>query len=350
MTSAATSAIFLPDHSQLTIVSPSPIPRGTIFITHSDPRAGTVYAKWTVHLNNPTNIAPTAQSDRIAIVDAFTCTGQPHPDAVFLLYATLTWYFHLKPPAQNDPRPGAPYLDWRVTLERVGAFAHEDALAAAEQAGIVFMLRHPTEDIYYAHCMRRTFWQLSYPYIKLPSPCLYLITNNGVRAPLRPRPARDLYRRHIPALNAVLTFRLATLDDVDLLNKWMNQPRVSRFWGEEGPSEKTEQFLRKNLGYDHSFPVIGSWEEVVVRDGRVMESGIAEPFGYFEIYWVKEDRLGQYAKADDWERGLHVLIGEEKFRGSHRVKGWLGGLIHYCFCDDPRTMTVSLEPRVDNER
>jgi hypothetical protein len=72
--------------------------------------------------------------------------------------------------------------------------------------------------------------------------------------------------------------------------------------------------------------------------------------GILRFIGVKEDRLGQYCDAADWERGVHVLVGEERFRGEHRVKAWLGSLVHLCFLDDPRTMTVALEPRADNER
>ena len=85
-------------------------------------------------------------------------------------------------------------------------------------------------------------------------------------------------------------------------------------------------------------------------DGKLVETGKQEAFGYFEVYWVKEDRLGEYCNAENWERGLHVLVGEEKFRGEHRVRAWLGSLVHYCWLDDPRTMTVTLEPRADNDR
>lgn len=117
----------------------------------------------------------------------------------------------------------------------------------------------------------------------------------------------------------------------------MNDPRVSAAWGEGGPKEKQEKFLRNNLTSRHSFPVIGCW------DGK--------PFGYFEIYWVKEDRLGALiGGADNYDRGIHLLVGEQEYRGSHRVAIWLSALVHYCWLADPRTQTVMLEPRVDNEK
>jgi Acetyltransferase (GNAT) domain len=44
------------------------------------------------------------------------------------------------------------------------------------------------------------------------------------------------------------------------------------------------------------------------------------------------------------------LVGEEEFRGEHRVKAWLTSLAHWAFIQDYRTDAVVLEPRVDNER
>lgn len=128
------------------------------------------------------------------------------------------------------------------------------------------------------------------------------------------------------------------MTDLQLLHKWMNIPRVSNFWGEQGPQSHQEKFLQGNLTSKHSFPAIGLW------DGK--------PFGYFEIYWVREDTLGKYLgdSAGDYDRGVHVLVGEEEFRGIHRVKAWITSFAHWSFIQDYRTNAVVLEPRVDNER
>jgi RimJ/RimL family protein N-acetyltransferase len=347
----ATKTLFLSDSSQISTVSPIPNIAGVSFFSHLHPPTRQHYSKWTVSLSSSFANPPSLNTDVLRITDAITSDGQPHPDPVFVLYATLSWYFHLNAPATPPAGPGAPKKEWAVTIERAGLFAREEALAAAEQAGLLLLFDSAgPEQGLVPRAMKRAFWQISYPFMKLPSPVVYTISPPAVRHPIRPRPARNLYRRHVPALNAILTFRLARLDDAPLVNKWMNNPRVAAFWGEEGPVEKTAAFLRKGLQMRHSFPVIGSWEEVVVRDGRVVESGVEEPFGYFEIYWVKEDILGRYCEAQEWERGLHVLVGEERFRGAQRLQGWLGGLCHYCFCDDARTQRISLEPRVDNEK
>jgi RimJ/RimL family protein N-acetyltransferase len=128
------------------------------------------------------------------------------------------------------------------------------------------------------------------------------------------------------------------MSDSELLHKWMNDPRVSIFWGKSGPQSHQEEFLKTGLKSKHSFPVIGCW------DGK--------PFGYFEIYWVKEDTLGKYlgGNVGDYDRGFHCLVGEQEFRGEHRVRIWLSALVHYCWLADNRTETVMLEPRVDNQK
>lgn len=213
-----------------------------------------------------------------------------------------------------------------------------------------------------------------------PPPPQYVFSNH-VRHPLRPKPPRQgeiLYTRYIPSVGQYLSFRIASistkplrhrgpvsthtstphrhsplpasdsnvptvaslnlgLSDPEYLHKWMNDPRVSYFWGESGPQEHQEEFLKNGLKSRHSFPVIGCW------DGK--------PFGYFEIYWVKEDNLGKYLPhVGDYDRGIHCLVGEQEFRGQHRVKVWLSALVHYCFLADLRTDTILLEPRVDGEK
>lgn len=228
-----------------------------------------------------------------------------------------------------------------------------------------------------------------------PPPLQYTMTN-GQRHPIRPKPPRQgqtFYTRFVPSTGQYLSFRTASLSplpvpytgptgssvghraalsfssapaarlvaeshtettrsphetvdssdtmsmsDLQLLNKWMNSPRVSKFWGCAGPEETQKDFLTGNLKSKNSFPVIGLW------DGK--------PFGYFEIYWVKEDILGRHLGSDagDFDRGIHVLVGEEEFRGKHRVMAWITSLAHAAFCTDYRTNNVVLEPRIDNER
>lgn len=230
-----------------------------------------------------------------------------------------------------------------------------------------------------------------------PPPPLQYTMSGGVRHPVRTKPGRQgetIYTRFIPSVGQFLSFRIASMSpspvgytgpvstaanqaisslpshvaasalsdstnqrsprvstrsdqatdttmmtDLQLLNKWMNDDRVAKFWGCKGPLSTQEAFLRSNLQSKHSFPVIGLW------DGK--------PFGYMEIYWVKEDCLGKllgYEEVGEFTRGIHVLVGEQEFRGKYRLKSWMTALVHWAFIEDMRTDSVVLEPRVDNER
>jgi N5-hydroxyornithine acetyltransferase len=214
-----------------------------------------------------------------------------------------------------------------------------------------------------------------------PPPTQFVFTHH-IRHPLRPKPPRQgetFYTRYIPSVEQYISFRIPTLSrkpcpqfspvgvsapgglpshpgaaaavtlptlasfaerscDVDILHKWMNEPRVNAAWGCAGPVYTQQKFLEEGLSITHSFPVIGCWN--------------GKPFGYFEIYWVKEDKLGRLlgGQVGNYARGLHALVGEQEYRGRHRVKIWLDALVHYCWLADPRTETVMMEPRVDNDR
>ncbi|KAL2752396.1 hypothetical protein ACRALDRAFT_2044218 [Sodiomyces alcalophilus JCM 7366] len=191
-----------------------------------------------------------------------------------------------------------------------------------------------------------------------PGPMVYTMTK-GIRHPLRPKPPRMgevFYSRYVPSVGQYLSFRVASiapqsvpylgplgpsppekfqtaaLSDTSLLESWMSIPRVSAFWGSYHP-----HFLTDALASHHSFPVIGMWDGV--------------PFGYFEIYWVKEDVLGRHlggGSVGDWDRGIHFFVGEEWARG--RAAVWITSLVHWCFTLDYRTMNVCAEPRIDNAR
>ena len=75
-----------------------------------------------------------------------------------------------------------------------------------------------------------------------------------------------------------------------------------------------------------------------------------QPFAYFELYWAKEDRIAPFYAVDDYDRGIHMLVGEQAHRGPHKVASWLAALTHYAFLDDPRTRLVVAEPRADNAK
>lgn len=190
-------------------------------------------------------------------------------------------------------------------------------------------------------CQAELFWQ--YAPIWLPGtrsltyPQKYVMSD-GRRHPMR-RPKRYgvLYRRYVPWVGQTLTFELAEQDRMlSKIHQWMNNPRVAHFWSEQGDLEAHRAYIGKQLANPHVLPVIGHFD--------------GSPFGYFEIYWAKEDRIAPYYDAQDYDRGIHLLVGEESFRGQGYYTAWFSSICHYLFLDDPRTQRIVCEPRSDNHR
>ncbi|GGN18230.1 MULTISPECIES: GNAT family N-acetyltransferase [Marinomonas] len=156
--------------------------------------------------------------------------------------------------------------------------------------------------------------------------------------PMRPQPqSGELYRRHIPALRQEIS--LVGLDieqHADLFSKWQNSDRVAAFWDQKGSLEEHTAYLKEQLADNKNQLLI-----VCLDD---------EPFAYIEAYWAKEDRIAPYYSVGDYDRGIHMLVGEEHHRGAHKVAAWLPSVCHYLYLADPRTDKVVSEPRADNQK
>lgn len=187
---------------------------------------------------------------------------------------------------------------------------------------------------------RDAFWQQDL-WCMGGTPSLFpetLTMTHQVRHPVRPpKPRGEVYRRYDPRLQSWISFR--TLDpsqDLARFNRWQNKPRVNEFWEEAGTLETHRSRLDALAADPHCLQLIGCFDN--------------EPFGFFDVYWAREDRIGPWCDAGFHDRGIHMLVGEDHHRGPHKVACWLPSLVHYLFLDDPRTARIVSEPRADNDR
>jgi len=120
------------------------------------------------------------------------------------------------------------------------------------------------------------------------------------------------------------------------MHKWMNDPRVAQFFQEEGDLDYQRAYLNGRLADPHMLSLIAEFDRA--------------PFGYMEVYWAQENRLGPYYAADDYDRGWHVLVGEAAYSGGQFISAWLPSLMHYMFLDEPRTQRIVGEPAASHQR
>ncbi|KAL9932287.1 hypothetical protein V8E36_008766 [Tilletia maclaganii] len=163
------------------------------------------------------------------------------------------------------------------------------------------------------------------------------------RSPL-PKPKYNIegpvYVRYIPHLDQTLSFRLidpSNEDDVRNFGKWQDSDRVHAGWRQRGANlDEHREYLVKGDASPDSWGLVGYWDD--------------EPWGYVEIYWAKESNIAPFYDVRPFDRGFHALVGEDKFRGEHRVRAWMSSVLHMLFLLDPRTDRAVSEPRASNAK
>ena len=272
-------------------------------MTQNHERAAAI-ARW--------NLSADAQPPRLEWLGP--CAGDP--DANELMAAIESAFSQL---------PAATHLALRAPLPQARAL---------QEAGLLVPDAHGAQTV-----QASMFWQLAASWLPRGAapayPLDYVMTGERRHPRRPPKPTGVVYRRAIPWLSATLSFRVATEElDAVRLNRWMNDPVVAEFWQEEGDLDKHRAYLRKQADDPHTLALIGCLDNV--------------PFGYFETYWAREDRIAPFCNAADFDRGWHVLIGEPSCRGPAFVPAWLPSISHYLLLDDVRTQRLVIEPRADN--
>lgn len=244
---------------------------------------------------------------------------QPLGEAAFALQALAYWRFSRDPDCQRLALAlpgGVP-----EALLESGLVRLDDGAPVVERA---------------AFWQQPGLWQRGRRSAGYPEqPCLHA---SGRRHPRRPpKPQGELYRRFDARLGAWVGLRSLDIEtDLARFNRWQNHPRVAAFWQEQGDLAQHRRYLEALAADPRVLTLIGAFDD--------------EPFAYYEAYWAKEDRIAPFYAVDDYDRGIHMLVGEDRHRGPHKVAAWLGALAHYLFLDEPRTRRLVCEPRADNAR
>jgi RimJ/RimL family protein N-acetyltransferase len=89
--------------------------------------------------------------------------------------------------------------------------------------------------------------------------------------------------------------------DLPLIQSWMNDPDVARYWELDGPPERTSEHVRAQLELPRSQPLLAR------LSGRAI--------GYWELYQAADDPLAEHYAAEPDDLGVHLLIGEGDCRG-----------------------------------
>jgi RimJ/RimL family protein N-acetyltransferase len=89
--------------------------------------------------------------------------------------------------------------------------------------------------------------------------------------------------------------------DLPLIQSWMNDPDVARYWELDGPPERTSEHVRAQLELPHTQPLLAR------LSGRAI--------GYWELYQAADDPLAAHYAAEPDDLGVHLLIGESDCRG-----------------------------------
>jgi acetyl CoA:N6-hydroxylysine acetyl transferase len=240
------------------------------------------------------------------------------------IWLTAYWFI-----SRNEDIPG-----FAINPAKLSELTPE--LTQCLQQGL--LIETETENLY--QCDKGLFWQQAKPWLPYPASIypLQMQMTNGKYHPRRPAdPTGEVYKRFIPELSIYFSLHTATIEEhLPYLHQWMNNPRVDYFWEESGDLEKHNKYLRTIINDKHTQPLIGCFD--------------GQPFAYFEAYWAKEDRIAPFYDAGNYDRGIHMLVGDDNHRGPHKVKAWLSSLVHYLFLDEPRTQMVVSEPRYDNDK
>ncbi len=133
-----------------------------------------------------------------------------------------------------------------------------------------------------------------------------------------------------------LSYERFNLDKhLEIFHKWHNQDYVSNFWEMNFSIEK----LQKHIEDIYKNP----YHEAVILN---IDN---QPVGYYEVYWATEDRIAPFCSPKEFDRGIHLLIGEKKYLKTTLAYESIFHISKFLFEFDDRTQNIWGEPRADNK-
>jgi acetyl CoA:N6-hydroxylysine acetyl transferase len=144
------------------------------------------------------------------------------------------------------------------------------------------------------------------------------------------------YERYDAVSEKMILFRHVKIgEDLNRLHSWMHEKHVIPFWNLDISLEKYRLHLEKFMQDDHQTLLIGELNGV--------------PMSYWESYWVKDDMIGKYYEFDEYDQGIHLLIGEKEFLGKGLIYPLLLTILYKKF-QVSNTNQVIVEPDIRNEK
>ncbi|MBO1512515.1 GNAT family N-acetyltransferase [Metabacillus bambusae] len=144
------------------------------------------------------------------------------------------------------------------------------------------------------------------------------------------------FQRYDLNVNKTISFREVHFDrDVKLLHSWMNEKHVVPYWQLDLSLSDYSLHLQNFLKCEHQTLLIGEIDGV--------------PISYWESYWVKGDLIKNYYEFDEYDQGVHLLIGEKDYLGIGLIYPLLMTILSQKF-QVSQTEKVIAEPDVRNEK
>ncbi|MGG3805757.1 GNAT family N-acetyltransferase [Metabacillus fastidiosus] len=144
------------------------------------------------------------------------------------------------------------------------------------------------------------------------------------------------FERYDSIIQKTISIRHVSMkEDLRRLYLWMHEKHVIPFWNLDIPLENYKTHLQKFLQDDHQTLLIGELDGV--------------PMSYWESYWVKDDIIGNHYSFDEYDQGIHLLIGPREFLGRGLIYPLLMTVLYKNF-QIAETNKIVAEPDIRNEK